>query len=57
MPIAERQEHDQDDVVTKAIAEAKFKDARLRLMKQRNEQYLADQRDEREADDEQTREL
>jgi len=57
MPVAERQEPDQEDPVAKAIANAKFKNARLRLMKARNEQYLAEQREEADAEDEQTKEL
>ena len=35
----------------------KAKDARLRLMKERNELYLAEQRAEAEADEERTHEL
>jgi hypothetical protein len=40
-----------------AIQKAKVKNARLRLMKERNEQYLAEQRAEGEADDELVEEL
>jgi hypothetical protein len=36
---------------------AKATNARLRLMKERNENYLAEQRDENETDDELTKEL
>ena len=36
---------------------AKAKNARLRLMKERNENYLAEQRDENDIDDELTKEL
>jgi hypothetical protein len=46
--------------VSKAIADAKFKAARLRLMKQRNELYSAEQKEERNFewdDDEETKEL
>jgi len=35
--------------VASAIARAKAKDARLRLMKERNENYLAEHRDEPQA--------
>jgi hypothetical protein len=59
MPVAELEkavELDQKVVVT-AIEKAKAKNARLRLMKERNENYLAEQNDEREVDDEFTKEL
>jgi hypothetical protein len=46
-----------NDVVVPAIQEAKAKNARLRLMKERNENYLAERRDEDEADNELTKEL
>ena len=36
---------------------AKAKNARLRLMKERNENYLAEQREENQTDDELTKEL
>ena len=42
---------------TVAIPTAKVKNARLRLMKERNENYLADKRDEDEAAEELTKEL
>jgi hypothetical protein len=41
----------------KGMQTAKAKNARLRLMKERNENYLAEQRDEQETDDELTKEL
>ena len=45
-------------VVGKAIEEAKAKNARLRLMKERNETYLAERKDERDGEeDEFTKEL
>jgi hypothetical protein len=44
-------------VVVTAIHRAKAKNARLRLMKERNENYLAEQRDEEGADEEVTKEL
>jgi hypothetical protein len=55
---AERQAPEHEDVVSKAIANAKFKTARLRLMKARNERYLAEQRldDDRDSEEE-TKEL
>jgi hypothetical protein len=43
--------------VAKAIETAKAKNARLRLMKARNENYLAEQRDEHEAEEDKTQEL
>ena len=59
MPVAELEkavEQDQKVVVT-AIEKAKAKNARLRLMKERNENYLAEQKDEEVVDDEFTKEL
>ena len=44
-------------VVATAIEKAKAKNARLRLMKERNENYLAERRDEHDADEELTKEL
>jgi hypothetical protein len=44
-------------VVLTAVEKAKAKNARLRLMKERNENYLAERRDEHEADDDLTKEL
>jgi hypothetical protein len=49
-----RQERDE---VTQAIKNAKAKNDRLRLLKARNENYLAEQREERETDEEETKEL
>jgi hypothetical protein len=49
-------EPNETDVV-KRIETAKAKSARLRLMKERNENYLAEQRDENQTDDELTKEL
>ena len=46
-----------EPVVAEAIQKAKAKNARLRLMKERNENYLAERREERESDDELTKEL
>ena len=40
-----------------AIEKAKAKSARLRLMKERNENYLAEQKYEHEAEEELTKEL
>ena len=40
-----------------AIERAKAKNARLRLMKERNENYLAEQKYEHEAEEELTKEL
>jgi hypothetical protein len=56
MPAAEPKEPVEPVVVT-AIQEAKAKNARLRLMKERNENYLAEQRDEDATDEELTKEL
>ena len=58
MAAAEPREREHEDRVARAIANAKFKNARLRLMKTRNELYLAERREE-EADDmdDETREL
>jgi hypothetical protein len=66
MPAAEQKEAVELDVKTSetrnkvvmtAIERAKAKNARLRLMKERNENYLAERRDEDAADEEPTREL
>ena len=68
MPVAEREERseplkaasdtaEERERVAKAIEHAKFKNMRLRLMKARNENYLAEQRLEAETDEEQTHEL
>jgi ribosomal protein S1 len=59
MPVAEPEKAVQLDqkVVVTAIERAKAKNARLRLMKERNENYLAEQKDEHEVDDELTKEL
>ena len=48
---------DNVEAVESAIQKAKAKSARLRLMKERNEQYLVEQRAEAEADDELVEEL
>jgi hypothetical protein len=48
---------DLDDIVARATAAAKAKNLRLRLMKARNENYLAERRDETETDEEVTKEL
>ena len=56
MSIAELKETVGPVVVT-AIHRAKAKNARLRLMKERNENYLAEQRDEEATDEEVTKEL
>jgi hypothetical protein len=53
MAAAEPKETD----AVKAIQTAKAKNARLRLMKERNENYLLEQRDENETDDDLTKEL
>ena len=48
----------QPEAVASAVARAKAKNARLRLMKERNENYLAERRDDdEEANEELTREL
>jgi len=64
MPVAEDQgaaevgnTEEKQTVVASAIKKAKAKNARLRLMKERNENYLAERRGEDEADDELTEEL
>lgn len=63
MPVAEREgaaevdTEEKQTVVATAIKQAKAKNARLRLMKERNENYLAERRGEDEADDELTEEL
>jgi hypothetical protein len=59
MPVAdlEKTVELQQKVVMTAIERAKAKNARLRLMKERNENYLAEQKNEHEVDDELTREL
>ena len=59
MAVAEPQEREREDRVAKAIANAKFKNARLRLMKARNELYMAERReDEPEGlDEDETKEL
>ena len=56
MPIAEPKEA-VEPVVATAIQKAKAKNARLRLMKERNENYLAEQRDEAAAEEDLTKEL
>jgi hypothetical protein len=56
MAVAEPKEVVEPVVVT-AIHKAKAKNARLRLMKERNENYLAEQRDEDAADEELTKEV
>ena len=48
---------DLDDIVAKATAAAKAKNMRLRLLKARHENYLAERREERETDEEVTKEL
>jgi hypothetical protein len=57
--LAEPREREPEDRVAKAIANAKFKNARLRLMKARNELYLAERREEEpdEMDEDETKEL
>lgn len=63
MPVAEPKKvaeldinENQNEVVATAIQKAKAKNARLRLMKERNENYLAERKDEHE-DEELTKEL
>jgi hypothetical protein len=46
MPVAEKE----TDVAVTAVQKAKAKNARLRLMKERNEIYLAEQKEERDAE-------
>ena len=53
MPVAGKEEA----VATTVLQKAKAKNARLRLMKERNEIHLAEQREEREQDHELTQEL
>ena len=55
MPVAEPKEiveldtnENQHNVVAAAIEKARAKNARLRLMKERNESYLAERKDELE---------
>ena len=48
---------DPDRIVAKAIQEAKFKNARLRHLKERHERYLAEQRLEDDSDEDETKEL
>jgi hypothetical protein len=59
MPVAdlEKTVELQQKVVMTAIERAQAKNARLRLMKERNENYLAEQKNEHEVDDELTKEL
>ena len=66
MPVAEPEKAAELDVnsyekrntvAATAIEKAKAKNARLRLMKERNENYLAERRDEIDADEELTKEL
>ena len=56
MPLSESKEAI-DPLVLTAIQRARSKEARLLLMKERNERYLAEQRVEVEADDEFVEEL
>jgi hypothetical protein len=55
------QHHELSRIIADATARARAKQARLRLMKERNELYLASRREERgdedDFDDEVTREL
>ena len=44
-------------LVARAIQDAKFKNARLRQLKERNERYLAEQRGDEDTDEDQTQEL
>ena len=53
----ERKTSDNTDEVQAAIQKAKVKNARLRLMKERNENYLAEQREDEGTDVELTKEL
>ena len=58
MAVAEPREHESEDRVAQAIANAKFKNARLRSMKARNELYLAERREDPEdMDEDETKEL
>jgi hypothetical protein len=50
-------EEPNESEIVKRTQTAKATNARLRLMKERNENYLAEQRDENETDDELTKEL
>ena len=54
---AEEDTEEKQTVAGTAIKQAKAKNARLRLMKERSENYLAERRGEDEADDELTEEL
>jgi hypothetical protein len=62
MPSTEREQFE-NDRVAEAIAQAKFKDARLRQLKARHRHYLAEQRADLDVDseadnrEEQTQEL
>ena len=59
MPMAEQKEeldkeayiNERNKLIRSAIARAKAKDDRLRLMKERNENYLAERADERAPDE------
>ena len=48
---------DLDEIVAKATAAARAKNLRLRLLKARYENYLAERREEKETDEEVTKEL
>ena len=48
---------EQRRIVAKAIQDAKFKNARLRHLKERHERYLAEQRGEDATDEDETKEL
>jgi hypothetical protein len=56
-PKPENSSDDRDGVVAKATAIAKAKSMRLRLIKARHENYLAERREERETDEDVTKEL
>jgi hypothetical protein len=48
---------ERNQLINEAIRKAKAKTERLRLLKARHEQFLADRREEPESDEEQTAEL
>jgi len=48
---------DMNEIIAQATERAKAKNARLRQLKERNENYLAERKDEYDTDEEQTQEL
>jgi hypothetical protein len=52
MPRAEKNKQAENDPVVRAIKNAKAKDERLKLMKTRNEHYLAENREDHDRTEE-----